>query len=133
MGNIDVASIAPHWEVLRSWLQIDSDAAYNLAMLRLNQLFDEVGNIERHPLYGLLETLGTVVHAYEVRYEPIPEASGREVLQFLMEEHRLAPPDLPELGPPAAVAAVLSGAQTLTVPQIRALGERFHVSPAVFV
>ena len=133
MGNIDVESIAPHWEALRSWLQIDSDAGYNIAMIRLNQLLDEVGNNEQHPLYGLLETLGTVIHNYEVRHEPMPEASGSEVLQFLMEEHHLSPSDLPELGPPAAVSAVLSGAQTLNVRQIRALRERFHVSAAVFV
>jgi HTH-type transcriptional regulator/antitoxin HigA len=133
MRNIDVASIAPHWEALRSWLHIDSDAAYDLATLRLNQLLDEVGNDERHPLFGLLETLGTVVHAYEVRHEPMPEASGSEVLQFLMDEHRLDPSDLPEIGPPVAVSAVLSGVQALTVPQIRALSERFHVSPGAFV
>lgn len=133
MGNIDVAGIAPHWEALRSWLQVDSAAAYDRAIVQLNLLLDEVGSDEQHPLFGLLETLGTVVRAYEMREEPIPDVSGGEVLQFLMDEHGLTPADLPEIGPPSTVAAVLSGAQALTAPQIRALSDRFHISAATLV
>ena len=133
MGNIDVASIAPHWAALRSWLEVDSEAAYDRATARLQQLLDEVGSDERHPLFGLLETLGTVMHAYELQREPVPAAAGTEVLQFLIDEHGLSASDLPEIGSAADVSAVLSGVRPLTVSQIHALSERFHVAPAVFV
>ena len=49
-----------------------------------------------------------------------------------MEEHRLTPSDLPELGSQEIVAAILHGKRELDVGQIRALAERFRVSPAVF-
>jgi HTH-type transcriptional regulator / antitoxin HigA len=64
---------------------------------------------------------------------PIPEASGPEVLEYLMEEHGLAPEDLPELGGAPAVRAVLKKERELHVGEIRALAERFRVSPAVFI
>ena len=106
---------------------------YELAVDRLNLLVDEVGTDEQHPLYDLLDVLGTVVNAYEEQHYPLPKCSGVEILQFLMEEHGLTPWDLPELGPPDLAADILAGKRDLDVGQIRALAKRFHVSPAVFI
>ena len=39
---------------------------------------------------NLLDTLGTLIHAYEERHHAIPDCSGREMLGFFMEEHGLA-------------------------------------------
>lgn len=122
-----------HWQAIGPLLTIRDDRDYAAAIERLNSLLDEIGDNERHPLYGLLDTLGTLIHAYEEEHMPIPDASTREVLEFLMAEHGLKPEDLPELGPASAVAAVLAGERELEIGQIRALAERFHVSPAVFV
>ena len=41
---------------------------YEKSIDRLNELIDEVGVDEQHPLYDLLDTLGTVIHAYEEKY-----------------------------------------------------------------
>ena len=122
-----------HWQFIGPLLTIRSDQEYEAAVERLNFLLDEIGEDEEHPLYGLLDTLGTLVHAYEEEHVPIPKASGQEVLEFLMEEHDLGPGDLPELGPADVVHAVLGGEQDLHVGAIRALAERFRVSPAVFI
>ena len=99
----------------------------------LNALIDEVGTNEQHPLYELLDTLGTVIHVYEEKHHPIPECSGIEVLRLLMEEHQLEPSDLTELGSPNIVLEILNGERDLTVTHIHALAEMFQVSPAVFV
>ena len=50
-----------------------------------------------------------------------------------MEEHGLTQSDLAEIGSQGVVSEILSGKRELNVRQIRALAERFHVSPAVFV
>jgi HTH-type transcriptional regulator/antitoxin HigA len=50
-----------------------------------------------------------------------------------MDEHGLSPSDLPELGSPSIVREILEGKCDLTVKQIRAIAERFHVSPGVFI
>ena len=102
-------------------------------MERLNCLLDEVGTAEEHPLYTLLDTLGTLIHAYEEDHHPIPECSGADVLRFLMEEHGLTQSDLPEIGSQGVISEILRGKRELNVRQIRALATRFHVSPAVFI
>lgn len=102
-------------------------------MKRLNTLLDEAGTNERHPLYGLLDTLGTLIHAYEENHHEIPEASGPEMLRFFMNEYELKASELPEVGSQRAVSEILRGKRELNAKQIRALAARFRVSPAAFV
>lgn len=125
--------IRGHWETISPLLTIRDEAEYDRAVDRLNLLLDEVGTDENHPLYSLLDVLGTLVHAYEEEHHPTPPTTGIGVLQFLMEEHGLTESDLPELGSPMVVSRLLSGQQELSLSQINVLAERFHVSPAVFV
>ena len=122
-----------HWQAIEPLLTIRSERDYAAAVERLRVLLDEIGVDEQHPLYGLLDTLGALIHAYEEEHVPIPEASGPEVLEYLMEEHDLGPEDLPELGGAQAVRAVLAKERELHLGEIRALAERFGVSPAVFI
>jgi HTH-type transcriptional regulator / antitoxin HigA len=114
-------------------LSIRNEHEYDLAIERLNRLLDEVGTDEQHPLYTLLDTLGTLIHAYEEEHHPIPDCSGADVLRFLMEEHGLTQSDLPEIGSQGVISEILRGKRELNVRQIRALAKRFHVSPGVFI
>ena len=125
--------IQAHWRIVRPLFSIRNEKEYDLAIERLNALIDEIGNNEAHPLYELLDTLGAVIHTYEEKHYPIPECSGVEMLQFLMEAYHLEPSDLPEIGMPDAVLGILSGKRELTVKHLQALAARFHVSPTVFV
>ena len=121
------------WTQVSALLNIQNEQDYDLALERLNSLIDEVGIDEGHPLYSLLDTLGTVVHAWEEQHHPMPKLEGAEALLFLMEEHDLTQSDLPEVGSQGVVSEILGGKRTLNVRQVRALSERFGVSPAVFV
>jgi len=114
-------------------LTIRNHREYDRAVKRLNTLLDEVGTNERHPLYGLLDTLGTLIHAYEEEHFDEPEPSAPEMLRFFMDEHGLRQSDLPELGSPRVVSEILRGKRELNAKQIRALANRFHVSPSVFI
>ena len=114
-------------------LTIRNDREYDQAVKRLNDLLDEIGTNEHHPLYGLLDTLGTLIHVYEEEHFEAPEASGPEMLRFFVEEHGLSHSDLPELSSPRAVSEILRGKRELNATQIRALAKRFHVAPAVFI
>ena len=122
-----------HWTAISPLLSLRNEPEYDLAVARLNRLLDKVGTDEQHPLYTLLDTLGTLIHAYEEEHHPIPECSGADVLRFLMEEHSLTQSDLPEIGSQGVVSEILRGKRELNVRQIRALATRFHVSPAVFI
>ena len=122
-----------HWKNIAPLLTIRNEREYSAAIKRLNELLDEIGDNEKHPLYSLLDTLGTLVHAYEEEHYSIPDANGAEVLRFLLEEHGLTQSDLPEVGSRGAVSEILSGKRELNVRQIRLLAERFGVSTAVFM
>lgn len=122
-----------HWMNIAPLLTIRNEREYNAAVKRLNELLDEIGDNEKHPLYSLLDTLGTLVHAYEEEHYPIPDATGAEILRFLMDEHGLTQSDLPEVGSQGVVSEILSGKRELNIRQIRSLSERFEVSSAVFV
>lgn len=80
-----------------------------------------------------LNVVAGLIQAYERREFPMKEASPRDVLQFLMEEHGLSQTDIaPDLGGQPNVSNVLSGKRDLNKEQIERLSKRFHVSPAVF-
>jgi HTH-type transcriptional regulator/antitoxin HigA len=121
------------WQLVEDLLFIDSEADYKRARQALDELADEVGNMERHPKAPLMDTLGTLVHAWEEAHHPIPKASPRKVLAFLMEEHGLRQQDLKEVGTQGIVSEILSGKRELNIRQIRKLSKKFGVSPAVFV
>ena len=122
-----------HWAWIGPMLSIRNEREYDLAVKRLNELVDEIGTDERHPLYGLLDTLGTLIYAYEEQHHPMPRVSGADMLRFLMEEHSLTQAELPEVGSQGVVSEILGGKRELNLRQIRALAERFGVSPAVFL
>lgn len=112
---------------------IHNEQQYERALETLHALLDIVGEDETHPLYELLDTLGTLVHIYEEEHYPGPAATGIDVLKFLMEEHQLSLSSFPEIGNEGEVSELLMGKRELKVSEIRALSKRFGVSPATFI
>jgi HTH-type transcriptional regulator/antitoxin HigA len=131
--SILTSQMQTYWENISPLLTVRDEREYEAAGERMNQLLDEIGEDESHPLYSLLDTLGILVQAYEEEHYPIPEAKGADVLRYLMDEHSLTQSELPEVGSQGVVSEILSGKRELNVRQIRALAERFKVSAAVFV
>lgn len=122
------------WPEVASVLHVPhTEAEYNRAVALLDELTDMVGEDETHPLASLMETLGTLVENYESRHLPEPSGDTISSLKEFMADHGLAPADLPEVGNETTVNEILSGQRELTLPNIRALAERFGVNPAVFV
>jgi len=120
-------------ESLESFLAIRTGREYDAAVERLDARVNEVGDNTKTPRYRLIETLSVLIEAYDREHYSLPEASGTEVLRFLMEEHGLTQKDLPEIGSQGVVSEVLAGRRTLNVRQIQALAARFGVDPAAFM
>jgi HTH-type transcriptional regulator/antitoxin HigA len=131
--SVSTKELQDNWASIRRILTIRNEREYDQAVKRLNGLLDEIGTDERHPLYGLLDTLGTLIHAYEEEHFKEDDVSGPEMLRFLMEEHGLMESDFQEVGSRRVVSEILRGKRELNAGQIRALATRFHVSPAVFI
>ena len=131
--NFVTEELQVHWMNIALLLTVRNAREYDAAVKRLNKLLDEIGDNEKHPLYSLLDTLGTLIHVYEEEHYPIPDVTGAEVLRFLMDEHGLTQSDLPEVGSQGVVSEILNGKRELNARQIRSLAQKFRVSSAVFV
>ena len=120
------------WTVVSTGLFIKTGHDYKKAAALLDRLLDEIGGNQRHPLFGFLEVLGTLVENYESDHVDMKGATGKDVLKFLMEEHGLTQSDLPEIGSQGVVSEILHGSRELNTRHIKALSARFGVSPAAF-
>ena len=120
------------WAIVGEGLIIKTEADYKKAVDILDSLLDTVGDNAKHPLFGFLEVLGTIVESYERDYVKIKASSPQEVLSLLMEEHGLTQSDIPEIGSQGVVSEILHGKREMNARQIKAASERFQVSPEVF-
>ncbi len=108
-------------------------ADYNRAVTVLDEILDEIGQQETHPLADLAETLSLFIEAYEDAHVPYADSPASEILRTLMEEHALKQSDLSEIGSQGVVSEILSGKRDLNVRQITQLAARFGVSPTLFM
>lgn len=129
---IDNPAVKKSWPVVEEFLLIHTKQEYEQAVKTLNNLLDEIGDNENHPLYGLLEVMGTLIELYEQEHYSFETVFGIDTLKFLMKEHHLNQADLPELGSQGVVSEILNGKRQLNLQQIRKLSDRFKVSPEVF-
>lgn len=75
-----------------------------------------------------IELLTLLIETYENQHHPIPAATPVDVVRFILDQHNLRQRDLADIfGGEPQVSMFLSGQRNLTVSQIKALSERFHV------
>ena len=132
--NTQLKEVAKVWPNIQSVFSVPhNEKDYNNLVNLLDRLIDEVGNNESHPLSSLMETIGSLIEAYESQKYPDIEGDPINALKTLMEEHGLKQSDLPEIGSQGVVSEIISGKRQLNVRQLKLLGARFKISPVVFV
>lgn len=135
-AHIQVKHLLPAWETFRSATDIAPirDEAHYLRMVAmLEALLDEATGDENHPAMGLVDIVGDLIEDFETERHPLPDVTGVQALKFLMEQHGIKQSDLHEIGSQGVVSEILAGKRELNIRQVRALSERFCVSPATFV
>ncbi len=133
---VDVKHLLPAWEQFRAATDIAPirDEAHYARMTEiLEALLDETQGDGNHPAMGLVDIVGDLIEHYETAHHPLPETTAVQALKFLMEQHGLKQSDLSEIGSQGVVSEILTGKRELNIRQVRALSERFRVSPATFV
>lgn len=132
--NTQLKEVAKVWPNIQSVFSVPhNEKDYNKLVKLLDSLIDEVGNNESHRLSRLMETIGSLIESYESQNYPDIEGDPINALKTLMEEHGLKQSDLPEIGSQGVVSEIISGKRQLNVRQLKLLGERFKVSPIVFI
>ena len=130
MNNFLQALIV-NWQPIAPLVAVPyTETEYQERVALLNDLIDEVGENEDHPLASLLDIVGIAVSNYEQTHYPIPSSTPQDLLAYLMSEHQLKQSDLPEIGSQGVVSEILSGKRQLNV---RHLAKRFHVAADVFL
>ena len=132
--NNQLKEIAKVWPNIQPIFSVPhNEKEYNKLVILLDNLIDEVGNNENHPLTSLMETIGSLIETYESQYINEIEGTPIDALNALLAEHGLKQSDLSEIGTQGVVSEILSGKRQLNVRQIKMLSKRFKVSPAVFI
>ncbi len=127
----DIVSV---WPQIKNIFSVPHTATeYDNLVTMLDDLIDEVGENEAHPLSSLMESLGNLIETYENKNIPTLSSSPIESLRFLMEEHNLKQSELPEIGSQGVVSEILKGTRNLNIRQIKKLSSKFKISPLVFI
>lgn len=106
---------------------IRNEADLSWALREVARYFDREP-AEGTPEADRFEVLTTLIEAYESRHHPIPESDPVEILRFAIEERGHSRADLDELlGSPAIAEDVLDRRQGMTLEQVRAVSEAWHI------
>jgi len=81
-----------------------------------------------------LDVLGLVISDYEKKHTPpMPELTGRDLVEHLMDLHHLSQAELPEIGNQSVVSLVLRGQRAINLRMAKALSQRFAVPVTAFL
>lgn len=128
--------------ILQAWIpfkeligvtSVHTAEEYAQAMTIINVLLDATRGNENHPLNDILDYLANQVEAYEDEHFPIPEATPREVLLFLMDQHGLKQEDLADCASQGRISEILSGKRAISKEVAKNLAHRFHVHADLFI
>lgn len=83
---------------------------------------------------AILQLLVTLIEEFENKNYPIEPSSPHTILKHLMEARGIKQSELVGIiGSKGVVSEVVNGNRAISKAQAKALGEFFHVSPALFI
>lgn len=104
---------------------IRSELDYELALERIDEIFDAAPGSEEA---DELDILATLVEKYEAANYPVEPPTPVEAIRFRMEQQNLTARDLmPILGSRTRVSEILNGTRPLTLDMIRALNTHLGI------
>lgn len=127
-------NIASVWPTIKNIFSVPhTDVEHQNLVSLLDNLIDEVGESESHPLSSLMESISNLIETYENNHIPSISGTPLEALRYLMEEHNLKQSDLSIIGSQGVVSEILKGKRSLNIRQIKELSSKFNISPLVFI
>jgi HTH-type transcriptional regulator / antitoxin HigA len=112
---------------------IETQAENDRALAEIERLMD-MGTRRRPEETALAKLLINLVQDFESRTDPIPDATGHELLLHLMESRGLRQRDLlPIFGSSGVASEVIGGKRAISKSHARKLSEFFHVPADLFL
>jgi HTH-type transcriptional regulator / antitoxin HigA len=112
---------------------IETEEDYDRALLQFEKLHakKQSRTPEERALYRLLVI---IIETYEKKEFPMPKSLPHEMLQHIMEHSGTRQVDLVGvLGSSGVVSEIVNGKRAISKAQAKALGDRFKVSPSLFI
>lgn len=127
-------------QVAAPYLLINDKQHYEEALELIESFLEEAEDSRDDPLNGVIELLSRAIESYENNVAELAtfdqysmsQPSDLAMLRLLMDQYNLGTADLPEIGSKSMVSRVLSGERSLNKNHIKALSDRFHISPSLF-
>ena len=127
-------------QVAAPYLHISDEQHYEEALELIESFLEEADDSHDDPLNGVIDLLSRAIESYENKVAELAafeqrskaQPSDLAMLRLLMDQHNLGAADLPEIGSKSMVSRVLSGERSLNKNHIKALSDRFHISPNLF-
>ena len=98
-----------------------------------DELADEVGDDNNHPLFSLFEITMSLIERWEDENVSIPELAPKEILRFLLEQNNLKQKDLIDIASPTLISDILAGRRDISKSLARNLSKRFHIDISAFM
>lgn len=112
---------------------ITSEEEYNRTLESIEQMMERGEELTPEE-NSLLELLSILVEIYEDSQFPVEPSSPQNILLHLMAARELKQSDLVGvIGSKGIVSEIINGKRSISKAQAKALGEYFHVSPALFI
>lgn len=140
MNHVNQSSVMPElaqaWTTLQGYAllrPIRNDTDFEHLHALADDLSDEVGDDEEHPLFSLFEIAMELIEGWEKNRMLIPDAEPREVLRFLLEENDLKQKDLASIASPTLISDILAGRREISKTLAKNLAKRFQVNVSAFI
>jgi HTH-type transcriptional regulator/antitoxin HigA len=140
--NFETQSSSVTPELTKAWAALQAhallrpirnDADFERVHALADDLSDEVGDDESHPLFSLFEIAMELIEKWEDEHVEIPDSEPKEVLRFLLEEHDLKQKDLSDIASPTLVSDILAGRREISRALAKSLAARFNVNASAFL
>jgi HTH-type transcriptional regulator/antitoxin HigA len=131
-----VETAIEHWRYIQPLVEAPkNEEEYKRLAEHLDEILDICADNEKHPLWGLANTISEVISRYDEQHYSIPKASGIAALKYLMQEHSLTQEDLKnmDIGSQGVVSELLNKKRNLNLRQIKILAQKFNVSADTFL
>lgn len=136
IDQFDIQGIQKSWvafDQMTHLRPIRNEAGYDRIVSLMNTLLDVVGDVEMHPMMGLLELVSDIVSGYEADHYAIEALEPKDALKYLLDAKNLTQNALAEIVPQSNLSAILSGKRKISATLAGKLADFFKVSPAVFI
>ncbi|NER99845.1 MAG: transcriptional regulator [Symploca sp. SIO1B1] len=112
---------------------ITSEDEYNRTIESIEQMMVRGEELTPEEI-SLLELLSILVEIYEGSQLAVEPSSPQNILLHLMDARELKQSDLVGvIGSKGIVSEIVNGKRSISKAQAKALGEFFHISPALFI